>query len=281
MAEMRVMTAAELETALGWAAEEGWNPGHDDAAAFRAADPEGFFVALADGTPVAAISVVNHAPDMAFLGLYLCRPEWRGRGIGLRLWQHALDHAGPRTVGLDGVPAQQANYARSGFVKAGETRRFAGPVPARPAAGVRRANPADLPAMLALEEAACGYAKAAFLSAWLVDAPGRRSLVLERGGIVAGMATLRRCREGVKIGPLVAPDMDGAEALLGAAAAEAAAAGWDGPAILDVPDGQAGLTALCRRLGMGCSFVTARMYRGAPPRPSPGLVTAVATLELG
>ncbi|MCB1350353.1 MAG: GNAT family N-acetyltransferase, partial [Maritimibacter sp.] len=87
---MRVARADEIGTVLDWAAAEGWNPGLDDAAAFFAADPEGFFVTERDGAPVAAISVVNHAPDMAFLGLYLCRPEWRGQGIGFALWQHAL-----------------------------------------------------------------------------------------------------------------------------------------------------------------------------------------------
>ena len=55
----RPMSAAELETVMGWAAEEGWNPGLADAAAFHAADPEGFFLTLVGGEPVAAISVVE------------------------------------------------------------------------------------------------------------------------------------------------------------------------------------------------------------------------------
>ncbi|MEO0387662.1 MAG: GNAT family N-acetyltransferase, partial [Pseudomonadota bacterium] len=104
-----------LDTMLDWAAAEGWNPGLDDAAAFFAADPDGFFVTLDDaGQPVAAISVVNHTPTFAFLGLYIVRPSDRGRGNGLALWRHALAHAGPRSIGLDGVEAQQDNYAASG-----------------------------------------------------------------------------------------------------------------------------------------------------------------------
>ena len=75
MTRTRRMTLADLETVLEWAADEGWNPGVEDAEAFLAADPEGFFVTEDDGVPVAAISVVNHSPDFAFLGLYLCRPS--------------------------------------------------------------------------------------------------------------------------------------------------------------------------------------------------------------
>ena len=42
--KMRVMTPADLDIAINWAAAEGWNPGLEGAAAYRAADPEGFFV---------------------------------------------------------------------------------------------------------------------------------------------------------------------------------------------------------------------------------------------
>lgn len=108
---LRTASIAEVKMMLDWAAGEGWNPGLDDASVFHATDPEGFFIAERDGTPVASISVVNHTDDFAFLGFYICRPECRGQGIGLGLWHHALAHAGPRTVGLDGVAAQEANYA--------------------------------------------------------------------------------------------------------------------------------------------------------------------------
>ena len=110
MTRYRTATLRDLSLILDWAADEGWNPGLDDAEAFFAADPAGFFVAVDEqDNPVASISVVNHTDDFAFLGLYIVRKEFRGRGIGLGLWKHALQHAGARTVGLDGVEAQQDN----------------------------------------------------------------------------------------------------------------------------------------------------------------------------
>ena len=276
-ATYRTASASEVALMLDWAADEGWNPGLDDAAAFFAADPDGFFVAEVDGTPVAAISVVNHDDTMAFLGLYLCRPSHRGRGIGFGLWQHALAHAGNRTVGLDGVAAQQANYARSGFAPAGATRRFMGQLPTGPTVEHRPATPADLPALAALDRAACGYERPAFLSNWMMGSASRRTVVSETGGALDGAATARACREGVKIGPVIAAN---AERALSLAASAAAALPGDAPQFIDVAPGQDALAERLTSLGFQETFATARMYRSAPPQPD-GTLQAVATMELG
>lgn len=266
---------AEIETILDWAADEGWNPGLEDGPAFLAADPEGFFVAERDGGPVAAISVVNHAPGMAFLGLYLCRPEYRGRGIGLGLWRHALEHAGPRTVGLDGVAAQEANYARSGFVRAGASVRFEGRLAPGGPGAVRPAVAGDWAGLQALDRAANGFDRARFLAAWVAPSDTRRALVVDDGG-VRGFAVVRQCRRGVKIGPVVAPDTAGALALIRAAAG---VFGGDAVAV-DLPSSNEGLARELTDLGFAETFRTARMYRGRPPLSGPGL-QAIATMELG
>ena len=115
---VRRMTEADLALALEWAAAEGWNPGLHDARSFYAADPQGFLLAELDGAPAGSVSAVRYGADFGFLGLYIVRPEFRGRGFGLKLWRAALDHLGDRIVGLDGVVAQQGNYRRSGFALA-------------------------------------------------------------------------------------------------------------------------------------------------------------------
>ncbi|WP_086465663.1 GNAT family N-acetyltransferase [Oceanibaculum nanhaiense] len=274
---IRKMTPAELALVLDWAAGEGWNPGLEDGPAFWAADPDGFFVTLRDGAPIAAISVVNLDPGFAFLGLYICRPEWRGQGIGMALWQHALRHAGNRTIGLDGVAAQQANYAKSGFARTGATRRLEGTLDAQDSADIRMMTPADLPALLALDERANGYARPAFLSAWVQPLETRRTLVLHAPDGPAGFATIRRCRSGSKIGPIVAPDAAAALRLIRAAAGLFPDTG---PVIVDVPDSNTALGHLLAEAGMVETFATARMYKGAPP-PATALLHAPATLELG
>lgn len=275
MTQLRQMTPDELVTVLDWAAEEGWNPGLDDAPAFFAADPLGFFVAEVAGQPVAAISVVNHTPEFAFLGLYLCRPAYRGRGIGLALWRHAIAHAGARIIGLDGVPDQQDNYLKSGFQRFGATSRYSGRVTGTDMPDCRAATRDDAAQLIALEAAASGVAKPAYLSAWFRDTDTRRSFCLIREGRVAGLATVRQCRDGAKIGPLVAPDAGSARALV-----QQAAAVFDGPVILDVPATAQVLDTLCQSIGLTPSFSTARMYRGAFAPPAAHCY-AVGSLELG
>ena len=112
---IRPMRRDEVEIALGFAALEGWNPGLHDAACFHAADPGGFLLAECRGQAVGCISAVSYGADFGFIGLYIVAPAWRGQGIGRRLWAAGLARLAGRTIGLDGVPAQQDNYRRSGF----------------------------------------------------------------------------------------------------------------------------------------------------------------------
>ncbi|MBI3514567.1 MAG: GNAT family N-acetyltransferase, partial [Proteobacteria bacterium] len=202
---VRVARRDELAWFADWAAAEGWNPGPTDMGCFAAEDPAGFFLGLAGGVPVAAISVVNYGAAFAFLGFYIVSPEARGRGFGLATWRAALPHAGQRVVGLDGVVAQQANYARSGFVLAYRNIRYGG-TPAR--AG--RLDPAvvvpdaTLDAALGAYDGTCFPApRPRFLAAW-TRAPGHVVRALVRDGALAGYGVARPCREGVKIGPLFA-----------------------------------------------------------------------------
>ncbi|MEP2530341.1 GNAT family N-acetyltransferase [Shimia sp.] len=273
---MRIANLKDLAQILDWAADEGWNPGLGDAAGFFAADPDGFFVAEQGGALVAAISVVAHSAEFAFLGLYLCHPEFRGQGIGYSLWKHALDHAGTRTVGLDGVADQQANYAKSGFVKTGSSVRYEGVLPPVASRNVRLADDADAGVISTLDQQANGVTRPRFLNAWIAQTDTRKTLVLCSGSEVTGFATIRRCRQGVKVGPVIAPDT--AQALeLTKGALQALPSDH---VIIDVPSENTALTNTLIGAGFESSFATARMWRGTPPVAS-GTLAAIATMELG
>ena len=47
---IRPMTRPELDTLVDWAADEGWNPGLNDADIFWDTDPDGFIAAERGGT---------------------------------------------------------------------------------------------------------------------------------------------------------------------------------------------------------------------------------------
>lgn len=272
------MTLGDLGLALDWAAAEGWNPGLDDATAFRAADPGGFLMGRIGAVPVAAISVVRHSEDFGFLGLYLCHPDWRGRGHGWALWQAGMAHLGARTIGLDGVPAQQANYTRRGFVAAGGNRRWSGRIePRGDGAGLVPVTPEMLPDLLARDRAISGVARDAYLRAWLTDAPTRHTLVAFGAGRITGYGTIRACREGAKIGPLVAEDAANAEALL-----RGLAMLRPGERVsVDMPEDNPAAAALALRLGFAPEFETARMYKGPAPATAPATLYGLVSLELG
>ncbi|MFD5322314.1 GNAT family N-acetyltransferase [Streptomyces sp. NPDC127092] len=264
-----------------WCAAEGWNPGAADAPAFFAQDPEGFFMGRVDGEPVSAISVVNYGDDFSFLGFYLVRPDLRGSGHGLATWRTALAHAGGRTVGLDGVPAQQDNYRRSGFVPAYRTARYVGevPLPDRPVTGVVVAERVDR-AELAAYDSACHPAdRPRFLAAWL-GAPGHRALVRLTDGRVSGYGVVRPAEQEARIGPLFADTPADASALLDALAAEARAFGAPRIAV-DMPEANPAAARLALSRGLEPTFETARMYTGPVRAFAQDRVFGVTTLELG
>lgn len=269
----RTARPEDLALFSDWAAAEGWNPGLDDMGAFYGTDPAGFFVADVGGEPVAAISVVNHSDNFAFLGFYLCLPEFRGQGIGYGLWSHALYHAGGRVVGLDGVEAQEANYARSGFIRRGATLRYSGAMEGAETTRVRPVRMADDETIYRLDRAANGVDRRPFLGSWTTDATTRRTFVLDED---RGFATLRRCREGVKFGPIIAGTSDDALLLMRAGLAHMASP----EVFVDVPDANAPLIKALSDEGFVPTFQSARMYCGPSPQTT-GLLQAIATMELG
>ncbi|MGW5103234.1 GNAT family N-acetyltransferase [Streptomyces sp. NPDC004100] len=270
-------TLADWPVISAWAAAEGWNPGLSDGPAFFAQDPEGFFLGRIDGEPVSAVSVVNYGDDYAFLGCYLVRPDLRGQGHGLTTWKTALAHAGTRTVGLDGVVAQQDNYRRSGFELAHRTARYTGPAPTGPVPdGVRPAEAADLAAVTAYDSACSPADRPRFLAEWLT-LPGHRAFVREDGGRLTGYGVIRPGHDCPRVGPLFADTADDARALLTALSAEVAGQ----QVAVDIPEPNKAAVALALDLGLTPSFETARMYTGQVREHALDRVFGVATLELG
>jgi hypothetical protein len=273
---VRVMNPQDIAVALDWAAAEGWNPGLADAACFAAVDPEGFLLAEIAGLLAATLWVVNYDEQFAFLGGYIVRPDLRGRGYGVRLWQSGVAHAAGRTIGLDGVVAQQDNYKKSGFALAYRNVRYGGRVSCSNSSDTVAL--ATIPLATIAEDDATVFpaARPAFLRAWL-NAPRHVGRALLRDGRLAAWGVIRPCRTGFKIGPLVADDRAGAEDVLGALVAAAGG----GETFLDVPEPNKEAVALAQSHGLTPVFETARMYAG-PIRPIRlDRVFGVSSFELG
>ena len=276
---IRSMTRPEFDLALDWAAAEGWNPGLHDAAAFHAADPEGFLIGLLDGQPVAMISAVRYGSGFGFIGFYIVRPNFRGQGYGLQIWNAAMARLAGRTIGLDGVVAQQDNYRKSGFVLAWNNARFeglgGGPRPADGAIVPLSTLPFD--AVVAYDRPFFPDDRLTFLRAWIAP-PAAVALGVLQGGHLAGYGMLRPCRSGFKIGPLFADSPALAEHLFVALRAQAPEGA---PLFLDIPVPHAAALDLVQRHRMTKGFETARMYTGIAPQLPLKRLYGVTSFELG
>lgn len=277
MIEVRNMSLTDLKTALDWAAAEGWNPGLDDAEAFLKTDPNGFFMGWVSNTPVAAISVVRHSDSYGFLGLYLCHPDHRGQGYGWALWQVGLAYLEERTIGLDGVPAQQENYRKSGFSLSYSTTRYCGGVTGKGNDRFVPATPDMLPALNAFDTLNSGVERPNFSKSWFANTPTRKTLVELSGDKITSSGTIRTCRDGHKIGPLYAKDAGSAAHLLRALIKASSATSVS----IDVPSANVRFRDLVAALGMKPAFTTARMYKGDPLEQDTTRIFGTATLELG
>ncbi|MEO3472832.1 GNAT family N-acetyltransferase [Roseomonas sp. CAU 1739] len=279
-ATIRPMGAADLPLALDWAAAEGWNPGLADAACFLAADPHGFLIAEVAGEPVGCVSAVRYDDGFGFLGFYIVRPEFRGQGHGLALWRAAMARLQPGMVGLDGVVAQQANYRRSGFDLVHRNIRFGVASPRAPrlaaAPPVVDAATLPVPAVAAFDRTCFPAPRDAFLRSWLT-APGHVARAVPGAGGLRGLAVLRPCREGSKIGPLFAEDPVVARALFAALLAAAP----PGAVFLDLPEPNADAIAMATEAGMAPAFETARMYAGPAPALPLARIYGITSFELG
>ena len=273
------MSRKEIDLAINWAALEGWNPGLYDGDCFFAADPEGFLVGELNQEPIASISVVKYGESFGFLGFYLVKPEYRGKGYGIQIWNAGLMRLQGRNIGLDGVVAQQENYKKSGFNLAYRNIRYE---------GVTGGPSAEPPGMVSLPELPFIVVerydrfffpenRSRFLQAW-INQPESFALGVMEKGLLVGYGMIRTCRLGYKIGPLFADSPESAESLFHALRSRVKP---ESLFYLDVPEVNPQAVALAEKVHMTPIFETARMYTGVSPDLPFNRIFGVTSFELG
>ncbi|MGF1524758.1 MAG: GNAT family N-acetyltransferase [Leptolyngbyaceae cyanobacterium] len=278
---MRTMTRDELDLAIAWAAAEGWNPGLYDADCFYAADPTGFLIGLLGDEAIATLSVVKYGESFGFLGFYIVKPEFRSQGYGLRLWQAGMVSLRGRTVGLDGVVAQQDNYLKSGFKLAHRNIRYQGISDGENRLdtefNIVPLSSLPLDSVIEYDRAFFPDDRAAFLRCWLTQPDSYGIGVLHQRSL-AGYGVIRACQEGYKIGPLFADTPLFAEAILQSLKAYV----HPGDTFyLDVPEVNPHAVKLAEKHQMISIFETARMYTTRAPELPLKRLFGITTFELG
>lgn len=278
--QVRIMSRKDLDTAVEWAAKEGWNPGLFDADAFYATDQNGYFVGVFDNEPISSISAVSYGGKFGFLGFYITKPEYRGKGYGIQVWNKAMEYLGSQNIGLDGVVAQQENYKKSGFKLAYRNIRYEGK-----GSSVTKNNPEDIvklsefpfEQLVKYDNNLFPAPRSQFLRLWIKQ-PESLALGFVDNGKLKGYGMVRKCRTGFKVGPLFADNEIIANKLF---QKMRSFVGENAQIFLDVPEVNKQAVALAEQYKMKPMFETARMYTKEPPKIDLDKVFGVTTFELG
>lgn len=227
------------------------------------------YVAEQDGAVIGTGLCWKQGDGHASLGMIIVSAELQGKGIGRELMRLVLDELGERCTLLNATVAGQPLYERMGFAAIGTLCQHQGTLAAIPpvaldgGARVRPAAPADLPAIITLANRATGMARDALVR----ELAGMGEVaVLERDGAPLGFSIMRQFGRGRVIGPLVAPDADGAKALI---------AHWSGACAnsfvrIDI-DGATGLGPWLESVGLARTDTAVIMARNGAPRRDGGV----------
>lgn len=276
---IRNMTRNDINIAIDWAAIEGWNPGLYDAECFFSADPNGFFIGEVNNKPTAIISAVKYGNTFGFLGFYIVKPEYRGQGYGIQIWNAAMNYLHGQNVGLDGVISQQDNYKKSGFKLAYRHIRYEGISRPQESKSEHIVNLADLPFQIidSYDSQFFPDNRSVFIESWIRQ-PESHALGMLRDQKLAGYGVIRKCLNGYKIGPLFANNPKTADALF---LALNAAIKPSQPIFLDIPEINHEAVTLAQKHNMKAVFETARMYTLKSPELPLNHVFGVTSFELG
>jgi predicted N-acetyltransferase YhbS len=276
---LRAMTAADLGAAHALTEEQRWpHRPADWEQAFRHAEG---VVAERDGQVVGTALRWRWGRRHATIGLVVVAPACQGRRIGHRLMSAVLDGLQRRTVLLHATAEGRGLYERLGFVRVGEIRQHQGIALPAPLVALeagwrlRPATEADLPALRSLDAGARGMPRDALIDELFRDADA--TVVLDQDGSARGFAMLRRFGRGHAIGPVVAPGVDGAKALI------AHLAGLNAGRFTRIDiDFDSGLAEWLESLGLLRVDAPTTMVRGAPlQRDANAQLYAIVTQALG
>jgi GNAT superfamily N-acetyltransferase len=266
---LRPMHAGDLAAMHGLAQQMSWPHRPEDCAQLLALGA-GTVAVDATGRTVGGGLRWSFGRDVGTIGLVLVAPDQQGRGIGRALMKALIADSGSRTLMLNATAEGLPLYEKLGFVSTGFVRQHQGRLaegavlPAAPAVPLRRATPADRPALCALDAAVFGADRSALIGSLLASGD---AWMVDRAGQPAGFAVLRAFGRGMIVGPVVASSEDEAIALV-AAAAEAAPSG-----VLraDIPADAERLAVWLTAAGLPAIDTVTVMLRGSWPATRQGL----------
>lgn len=273
------MSRAEVDIAVAWAANEGWNPGQHDADCFYQTDPKGFFVGKLNKQIIAVGSAVIYDEHFAFCGFYIVDQAYRDKGYGLELTKARLAYVGSRNAGIDGVLEMCDKYQELGYRFAHNNARFS----TEHLQFTIQANPSIIPAqqinftqLSAYDRKHFPAKRPSFLQCWIKQKDALALGFISNNQLL-GYGVIRACRQGFKIGPLFADNPEIADTLFKHLAQHAKGQNI----FLDIPENNEAAVELTNRYKMVKVFATARMYLKEQPKLPINEIYGITSFELG
>ncbi len=225
-------------------------------------EPDGCFVAELEGRPVG--TVTNCVFDtVGWVAMLLVDEQFRRRGIGTRLMEHALAYLegrGVPTVRLDATPRGRPIYEKLGFAAEYELARLEGVAPrGRTHPGAGPVTPEQLDAVCELDRETTGTNRRRLIERLYGERPDAMCVFL-KGGNLAGYLTFRDGSNAAQIGPGVALSDEAGRALCDRVATRCAGR----PVFVDVPLDNAPALAWTESNGWTVQRCFTRMFKGQP-----------------
>jgi GNAT superfamily N-acetyltransferase len=129
----RILAPSDVPHALEMSCLAGWNQTTEDWLLAIRMNPPGCFAMEVDGMVVATTTSIRYGTDLAWIGMVLTHPEFRGRGFARTLMEQVLDHLSDvATVKLDATEMGMPLYRQLGFVDDGTIERWLRPAQITP-----------------------------------------------------------------------------------------------------------------------------------------------------
>jgi GNAT superfamily N-acetyltransferase len=207
---LEAMGTKHLDGAVLLSREAGWPHRREDWELVLSVS-EGI-VALHDGRVVATTIMTPFGSDAAAINMVIVDAAMRGRGLGRRLMDAALERAGTRNCRLVATKEGLPLYEKLGFVAVGEIVQHQGKAlkVATPAT-VSWARDDDYEKICSLDRIACGLDRSKLMS--ILRQAAQFAVIRERGE-VAAFAGVRAFGRGLVIGPVVASSSQQAKDLI-------------------------------------------------------------------
>lgn len=271
---IRQMQPPDIPAAMRLKEAAGWNQTEQDWANVLALEPEGCWVEEQQGEVVASTTAVCYGSELAWIGMVLVAPAFRGRGLARGLMEHCLSWLEGRGVGqvkLDATDLGRPLYEKLGFREERAIERWG--IASKSTA--RSAGGCELPAakIAALDGESFGADRTRLIERLLEAFAGHGAWEPE------GFCLGRPGSNAYFIGPCAASSADAARRLVCRAMAEARAQSFFWDLCSDVPSA----VELARELGFERRRALARMAlrRETALAGRPERVFAAAGFEYG